>query len=224
MRDTLCKKCGRKISDQYSFCTYCLTPIPARTTERTIRANKIVGRSLSHRETPKSWLGKLNSVEKYYTCAYLLSIILGIIFGFVDKMFYYMALTSIHTPYDVLTIFAGNFKAGLLSAMTGGSIGLLSNFVTFAAVPGLFETKGISFVRAIFILGIAFATYWSFEIAGELCLSLAGLTFWERIFKHKTQIRSLTLFIMGSALLLLAALLEWIVGTHWSVFLNHLAQ
>jgi hypothetical protein len=155
-----------------------------------------------------AWFGKANAIEKYYVCAFLLSIVLGIIFGFLDNSLYYL-VTVMQIPKSAVYIFLHNFTVDLVTIATGGILVLLSNFLTFALISGLFDVRRYSLLEEARVLSIVFSTYGILEMAGHLCFGLLGFTYLERlILKRKTALRRLTLLIVGTVLIIVAAAIE----------------
>jgi hypothetical protein len=110
---------------------------------------------------------------------------------------------------SAIDIFLHNFRNDILFILTGGTFALFSNFVTFAAISGLYVARHASLLVAVLVTAIAFGTYGTFEMLGHLCFGLIGFTFLERILlKKKTRLRRIPLFLSGSALIFLGALLE----------------
>lgn len=96
-----------------------------------------------------------------------------------------------------------------MSALTGGIGGLLGNFITFAAIAGLLEAR-VSLVGAVFVLLILFGTFEPFELGGFLCFAIVGFTGLERVvWKRKTKLRRVRFLMLGTALLFVAAVIEW---------------
>ena len=156
----------------------------------------------------RTWFGKANSSEKYYVCAFLLSIFLGMVFGFLDNGLYYL-VTVIQIPRSAAGIFLHNFAVDLITIVTGGILVLLSNFLTFALISGLFDVRRYSFLEEVRVLLLVFGTYGILEMAGHLCFGLLGFTYLERLMlKRKTGLRRSSLFIVGTVLMIFAAVIE----------------
>jgi hypothetical protein len=156
----------------------------------------------------RTWFGKANAVEKYYVYAFLLSILLGVVFGFLDNSLYYL-VTVIQIPKSAGYIFLHNFAVDLITVVTGGILVLLSNFLTFALISGLFDVRRYSVLEEVRVLLIVFGTYGILEMAGHLCFGLLGFTYLERfILKKKTDLRRSSLLIVGTVLIIVAAAIE----------------
>jgi hypothetical protein len=157
-----------------------------------------------------TWFGKANSVEKYYVCAFSLSIFLGMIFGLFDHTLYdriYPLIVSAST--SAFGIFLHNFVEDIMSVLTGGILQLLSNFLTFAVIAGAFDVRQYDLLRVFRILLVAFGSYGVLEMAGHLCFGLVGFTYLERlVLKKRTGLRKLNLFILGVILVFVAAVIE----------------
>lgn len=218
MRTITCEQCGARVSDQYSFCPNCLTPFSAEKPELIDRGREETETNFGESLTPRigktkkftAWLGEANALERYFVYAFLLSIFLGIAFGFVNQTLYYMANAYLPRSTSAFDIFLHNFRNDLLIILTWSTLVLLSNFITFAAISGLIVARHIGFLEAIAIATIAFGTYGILEMGGHLCFGLIGFTLLERILlKKKTRLHRLTFFLLGTALLFVAALIEW---------------
>ena len=156
----------------------------------------------------RAWFGKANAVEKYYVCAFLLSILLGTIFGFLNNSLYYL-VTVMQIPKSAAYIFLHNFTVDLVTVVTGGILVLFSNFLTFALISGLFNVRRYSLLEEVRALSIVFSTYGILEMVGHLCFGLVGFTYLERlILKRKTGLRRSSLFIVGTVLIIVAAVIE----------------
>jgi len=112
-------------------------------------------------------------------------------------------------PTLAISIFSHNFLVGIVSALTGGIGGLLANFITFAVIAGLLEAR-VSLVGAVFILLILFGTFEPLELGGFLCFAIVGFTSLDRVvWKRKTKLRRVRFLMLGTALLFVAAVIEW---------------
>ena len=59
------------------------------------------------------------------------------------------------------------------------------------------------------VMAIVFGTYGVLEMGGHLCFGLVGFTYLERlILKRRTGLRRARLFAVGTALMILAAVIE----------------
>jgi hypothetical protein len=67
----------------------------------------------------KAWVGKPSALEKYYVYAFLLSILLGIVFGFINQSAYYAVNASLPTSTSAFDIFFHNFRNDILFIVTG---------------------------------------------------------------------------------------------------------
>ena len=158
----------------------------------------------------RRWLGELNTYEVYFVYAFLLSIVVGFLFGFVNQTLYYVANLYLPRPTSAFEIFIDNFQVDLLTTVTGGLLILLSSFLTFSAISGAIVAHHTAFLRAVFVIGVAFGSYGILEMAGHLCFGLVGFTFLERILlKKRTRLRRLSIFLLGTALMATAAAIEW---------------
>ncbi len=162
-----------------------------------------------------TWLGSPSTYEEYYISVFFFSIAFGVIYGYFDKTFFYIATAYLPRQQSAVAIFLHNFSLDLLSVVTGGAFGLLSNFVTFAALPGLLESRHLGFLKVIEAIVVTLSTYGLLEIAGGLCLSLTGFTYLEKIaWKKKTRLHRDHLFIFGVVLVAVAASIEWLLGIY----------
>jgi uncharacterized membrane protein YjdF len=83
-----------------------------------------------------------------------------------------------------------------------------------------FADRGMSFVGVIaaiiaivITLVVVFATYGALEMVGHFCFGLVGFTFLERlVWKEKTNLRRVNILILGTVLMLAAAVIEWFLG------------
>jgi formate/nitrite transporter FocA (FNT family) len=158
----------------------------------------------------KRWLGEPNTPETYFVYAFLLSIFAGLLFGFVNQTTYYMVSTYLPRPTSAFDIFIHNFQVDLLAIITGGLELLFSNFMTFSVVSGAIVVRHVTLLKTVLALVIVFGSYGILEMAGHLCFGLIGFTFLERILlKKTTQLRRTSLFLLGTALMLVAASIEW---------------
>lgn len=159
----------------------------------------------------RALFGKISDIEKYYVGAFLLSILLGAVFGLFGHALYYLIYPSfgLGASMSAVWILLHNFVADIISVMTGGISMLLSNFLTYAVISGGFDVRQYSLLRGIRLLLIAFGTYGVLEMAGHLCFSLVGFTYLEKfVLKKKTGLRRLNLFMLGVILMLVAAVIE----------------
>ena len=166
-------------------------------------------------DSVRTWFGKPNSAEKYYACAFLLSILMGIIFGLFDTALYRLLSGPFRSlPRNAAYIFVHNFAVDLLTVATGGILELLSNFLTFALISESLNVHRYNFLEDARVLLIVFGTYGFLEMAGHLCFGLVGFTYLERlILKRKTGLRRSRLFIVGVVLIFVAAMIEgWMVS------------
>ncbi len=160
-----------------------------------------------------AWLGAPTSLEIYYIYSFLLSIALGIVYGLFDKTWYYTAVARFPRSESPLGIFVHNISIDLLSVVTGGIFGLFSNFLTFSVISALFGALHVGFLRVIVVTGLVFGSYGLLEIAGHLCFGLVGFTYLERlVWKKETQLHRDHLFMLGAALIIVAASLEWLLS------------
>jgi hypothetical protein len=213
MSQATCEKCGSKVSDKYHFCDNCGTPISSPTTQRR-----------GIRDRLRTTLGSLNKHEKYYGLLFLLSMFLGAAYGSFDKTIYIIAREQLPKSPTILDIFLHNITVDLISTLTGGVFGIISNIVTYSIFPGMFENafadRGMSFVGVIaaiiaivITLVVVFATYGALEMVGHFCFGLVGFTFLERlVWKEKTNLRRVNILILGTVLMLAAAVIEWFLG------------
>lgn len=164
----------------------------------------------------RTWIGNPSRFEIYYVYAFLLSIVLGIVYGFADKTFYYATIPYLPRSESAFAIFLHNFSLDLVSIVTGGIFGLLSNFVTFSVLSAGLEVRHVGLLKTILIVGLALCAYGILEITGRLCLSLTGFTYLERIvWKKTTRLRRDRIFVLGTALVFVAALTEWLLEIYF---------
>jgi len=215
MRAISCRKCGAKVSDQYSFCPNCLTIIGTTNTESFVveerESSELLPKDKMRRAKGwKRWLGEPNILETYFMYAFLLSIFVGILFGFVNQTMYYLANAYMHRSSSAFEIFIHNFQVDVLTIFTGGLLILISNFLTFGAISGAIVVRHPTFVNTILVLVIVFGSYGIVEMSGHLCFGLIGFTFLERILlKKRTRLNRTSLIMLGTALMLVAASIEW---------------
>jgi hypothetical protein len=175
----------------------------------------------------RALFGDLNRGEKYYVYVYVLSVVLGLSYGFFDKSIargavrHLPLLESQLSVTSALEIFLHNFEVALFSAVTGGVGGLVSNFLTYSAISGFFGlptnqsptlSSSISPLLALVIVLLAligFIVVALLEWGGSLCFAITGFTVLERAEKRKTKLRRGRLLLLGMALLFVAALLDW---------------
>jgi len=201
-----------KVSDQYSYCPYCGASLSVRENETEMVETLVADFNI---KSIRTWFGRANSVERYYLCAFLLSIFVGLAFGFFDSTLYRLMIGPLRSiPRSAAGIFLHNFAVDLITVVTGGILVLLSNFLTFALISGLFAARRYSLLEDVGILLIVSGTYGILELAGHLCFGLLGFTYLERlILKRKTGLRRLSLFIVGTVLLVIAAVIEgWMIS------------
>ena len=169
-------------------------------------------RRVSRQSAPKSItgvLGELNSSEKYFLDAFFLSIALGFVYGLFNRGLYRMASRMSFAHYTAISTFAHNLLIGIISALTGGTFGLLANFITFAAVAGALETHASLLPRMIVRLILALCAFEPLELGGFLCFAIVGFTCVEKlILKTRTMLRVVRLLILGTVLLFVAAVIE----------------
>ena len=121
-----------------------------------------------------------------------------------------MVSTYLPRPTSAFDIFIHNFLVDLLTIITGGLELLFSNFMTFSIVSGAIVVRHVTLLRTLLVLVIVFGSYGILEMAGHLCFGLIGFTFLERLLlKKRTQLRRTSLFLLGTALMLIAASIEW---------------
>lgn len=163
----------------------------------------------------RTWFGRVNSIERCYVCAFLLSIFVGLVFGFFNSTLYRLMIGPLRSiPRSAAGIFIHNFAVDLITVVTGGILVLLSNFLTFALISGLIAARRYSLLEDVGVLLLVFGTYGILELAGHLCFGLVGFTYLERlILKRKTGLRRSSLFIVGTVLLVIAAIIEgWMIS------------
>jgi len=166
--------------------------------------------------------GDLNSSEKKFLYAFILSIALGIVYGLLDQSIAEIAIRYL-PPLVTLTpfwIFSHNFLVAVMAAATGGIGILVSNFLTYAAVSGMFVLRASHRLPShpmpsvvVAILGVVGgAIVILFEMSAYFCFAISGFTILERLWKRKTRLRRGRLMMAGTILLSVAAVLEWSVG------------
>jgi hypothetical protein len=145
--------------------------------------------------------------------AFLLSMIIGTVYGFFDPILYNVFAGDLPKSHSVVEIALHNLRVDVLSLLTGGLFGFVSNFLTFSLIGGLFGARHTSIFVVVVVFAIVFGTYGTLEMAGHLCFGLVGFTFLHRmIWKKKTRLRRLNILALGSALIFVAALVEWLLG------------
>ena len=115
-------------------------------------------KSESNIKSIRTLFGTTNNLEVYYVCAFLLSILLSAIFGFLDNSLYYL-ITIIQIPKSALYIFLHNFVVDLITVATGGILVLFSNFLTFTVISGLFAVRKYTLFGKVRVMAIVFGTW-----------------------------------------------------------------
>ena len=78
-----------------------------------------------------------------------------------------------------------------------------------SAVIAVLEAR-VSLVGAVLILLILFGTFEPLELGGFLCFAIVGFTSLDRVvWKRKTKLRRVRFLMLGTALLFVAAVIEW---------------
>ncbi|MBI2543574.1 MAG: hypothetical protein HYW24_05320 [Candidatus Aenigmarchaeota archaeon] len=153
---------------------------------------------------------KLNNFEIAYAVVFILSIIIGIGYGLIDKEYYKCCEDFIGVPEEgtsPMKIFSSNYLISMTELATAGLSSLYFNFKTFSVTSSYLNSQGELFVLpVIMIIGI-------FELVGSLCLALAGFSFVERMVKIKSRLKFAQLFLLGTALIFIGAVVEYLLIT-----------
>jgi hypothetical protein len=149
-------------------------------------------------------IGRINKTETIYIYLFILSILLGIFHGLVNKNYYKCCESSLEmTEKDnIITIFISNFFLSITNLITAGASSLYLNFHTFSITSSFLNSQ-----NSLIALPFMF-TYGFFEMFGVLLFGLAGLSFFEVILRRKTFIKKANLLIYGIIFLLIGATLE----------------
>jgi len=213
-----CPKCGAEVSSEYNFCPHCRTSIKARDGVVSESSTEEDVRPISQQNAPEQirfFLGELNTSERHFIYAFFLSSALGFVLGLfvtavypIASMPFQMAVVSKPHFTHAISLFSHNLLVAIVSALTGGIGGLFSNFITFALVAITLNSR-VSLVGAIFLL-FAYCMFEPLELGGCLCFAIVGYTGLEKlVWKRKTRLRVGRFLILGTALLFIAAVIEW---------------
>ena len=151
---------------------------------------------------------KLNKLEKYYAALFVISLFAGIIYGVIDKEYFKCCRDAIGVPKggtSVLKIFAGNYFLSSVELLTAGLFSLYFNFHTFSVTSSYLNSQGwLLALPVILFIGI-------FELAGGLFFGLAGIRVAENLLKIKSQLKPKELFIYGTGLIFIGAVVEYLL-------------
>ena len=152
---------------------------------------------------------KLVKLEKIYVSLFVLSIIIGLLYGFYDKNYFKCCDDSIGVPEggtSPIIIFTGNYLISLSELITLGISSLYFNFHTFSVASSYLNSQGTLFILPIiFVVGI-------FELVGALLMGLTGFVFVEKkLLKIKSKLDSEILFFCGTGLIFIGAIVEYLL-------------
>lgn len=152
---------------------------------------------------------KLTRLEKLYVSLFVVSILAGLIFGFIDKTYYKCCEDAIGVPLEgtsPIKIFADNYLISISELITIGISSLYFNFHTFSVASSYLNAQGTLYILPIvFLIG-------AFELVGALCMGLVGFVFVEKkLLKIKSTLDSEILFFCGTGLIFLGAVIEYLL-------------
>lgn len=183
---------------------------------RPTRMPKKSKKTSEHFPCLKAPFGELNTQERYYSYAFLLSIAAGLGYGLVDTSLAQAAAREIPPVATSLAIFSHNFELAIVGVVTVGVGALVMNFITYAAASGLIAL-GISHgpsnhvpppIGTLLVSGIGLIVVALLEEGGIFCFGLTGFTLLEALRKRKTRLYRGRLIVTGTIMLFLAATLE----------------
>ncbi len=154
---------------------------------------------------------KLNKFEKIYIILFFGSLAIGIINGTINKEYFTCCEDAIGVPEEgtsALKIFRSNFLLSLTELFTAGLSSLYYNFHTFSVTSSyLISQNALYNIPIILLIG-------SFELVGSIFMALTGISFIERtIFKIKSNLDYRTLFLYGTTLIFVGAVIEYMLLT-----------
>lgn len=159
----------------------------------------------------RSYIRKLSKFEKIYIGIFIISALAGIVYGLFDKDYFKCCEEFIGVPEggtNPIKIFTSNYFLALTELITAGISSLYYNFHTFSIISSYLNSQGGLLTLPI-ILFIS-----SFELIGSLFLALAGISFVEtRIFKIKSKLEFLSMFLAGTSLIFVGAVIEYLLLT-----------
>ena len=150
-------------------------------------------------------IGKTNKSENIFIKLFIISIIVGIVYGVVDQNYYKCCESDLDVQEgeNVLTIFSSNLLLSRIEYLTAGISSIYINFNTFATASSY-----LHFQNALYVLPFLFIHGFP-ELLGALLFSLAGLSLLERKFlKRKSNLKWFTLLKYGTVFLIIAAAIE----------------
>ena len=154
-------------------------------------------------------LPKINftKLEKLYVSLFVVSILAGLAFGFIDKTYYKCCEDAIGVPAggtSPIKIFADNYLISMSELITIGISSMYFNFHTFSVASSYLNAQGTLWILPIvFLIGI-------FELVGAICMGLVGFVFIEKKFlKIKSKLDSELLFFYGTGLIFIGAVIEY---------------
>ena len=184
--------------------------MPKRTKKRTKDASKLLS----------AFFGELNRQEKYFAYAFVLSIVMGFLYGLIDQSIAHSALAQSNIAADTpASIFWHNFVACMLALVTVGFGIFVVNFVTYAGVAGLIvlgargnlvsvsphvnHPAWMILPTFIGVLVVAFL-----ELSANFCFGISGYAVLEKARKKRTNLNMVRLLLAGTVFLLIGATLE----------------
>ena len=152
----------------------------------------------------KKKIKMFNKWEKIYAILFMLTIALGIIYGFANTNYY--KTQEINDANSFLDIFLWNSRIGLMVFFTAGALKFVTNIFTFAYVSSAITTANVPiFWVFLLIHGIP-------EMLAFFFFGISGIAFFEKIFKIQTNVSIKRFLFLAFALLFVAAILEWYVS------------
>lgn len=155
------------------------------------------------------FIRNLNKFEKIYIILFIGSLVAGLINGVMKVEYFKCCEDAIGVPEEgtsILKIFTSNFLVSLTEMLTAGISSLYYNFHTFSLTSSYLNSQ-----NALYTLPIIFLIGGS-ELVGSLFMALIGLSFVEqKIFRIKSKLDYRTLFLYGTSLIFLGAVIEYLL-------------
>ena len=153
-------------------------------------------------------IGLFNRVEKIYLLIFLLSILSGIFYGFIDRNYYKCCedTLSLQPGENSFTIFTRNFLLAGAALVTAGFSSFYFLFITFAITSSSLTSNGA-------LLGIIFVLiFGAMELAGVFLFGIVGFAVFERkILKIKSKLFLKKIILIATILILVSAIFEYFI-------------